>query len=348
MEQESQGTSSTPVTRVDEVADQRRERRKLRRTKRQEENLKKKVEEIRKPRNQKISLITADTYNKLKVDCPAEKGVFNKRLKSAQTQFALTDFIVNKEKPKAKKVSGTTVPKLRKGKVREIPKRRNLSKLKKAIIDIRNKRKREAEGEETTEKDNSEREAKEEQELEAIPEPDQSLQSPPQDLDLSGLITYSRRFRSYCDHENNPEIAGVAENILQDLFRFQDRAYEKNQIKARAHRRYVVGFKESMRSLEVNKVKLLLIATDLEPSPGEGGLDEAVEKLKEICKEKSIPYCFPLQRRKIGYLLYKKAPISCVGVLDISGSEENFKKCLQHLKKNRISLVKRMESLKIK
>lgn len=60
------------------------------------------------------------------------------------------------------------------------------------------------------------------------------------------------------------ELCSLTEALLRDLFRFQDRAYHKNQIKARAARRYVVGFKETQRQLNVDKVKLLIIAPDLE------------------------------------------------------------------------------------
>lgn len=66
------------------------------------------------------------------------------------------------------------------------------------------------------------------------------------------------------------DLCKTTEQLLKDLFRFQSRAYDKNQIKATAHRRYVVGFKETNRQIQIRKVKLLLIAPDLEPNEGEG------------------------------------------------------------------------------
>lgn len=77
-------------------------------------------------------------------------------------------------------------------------------------------------------------------------------------------------FHSYCDHLITEELCKLTEQLLKDLFRFQSRAYEKNQIKATAHRRYVVGFKETNRQLQIRKVKLLLISPDLEPNEGQG------------------------------------------------------------------------------
>ena len=68
----------------------------------------------------------------------------------------------------------------------------------------------------------------------------------------------------YCDNLTSSELLSLTEALLRDIFRFQDRAYNKNEVKARSQRRFVVGFKESMRQLDIGKVKLLLIAPDLE------------------------------------------------------------------------------------
>lgn len=86
------------------------------------------------------------------------------------------------------------------------------------------------------------------------------------------LIKLSSYIYSYCDHLITEDLCKITEQLLKDLFRFQSRAYEKNSIKATAHRRYVVGFKETNRQLQIRKVKLLLISPDLEPNEGEGKL----------------------------------------------------------------------------
>lgn len=286
-----------------------------------------------------MAVISNNTYQRLLLKDDTElpqRRTKNKHLRAQQTEFALTDFIVKKEakvKRDRRRTSGTTVKLLKRGKVREIPKAKSLSRLKRAIVAIRERRRVEADTPAIQEEE-------EKQEDGDCP--------PPIAEAIGPLITYSRKFRPYCDHANSPEIRTHADALLQDLFRFQDRAYDKNQIKARANRRYVVGFKEVQRSLEVNKVKLLLIATDLEPNPGDGGLDETVEGLKTVCREKSVQYCFPLLRRKIGYLLFKKAPISCVGVLDYDGAEEHVTALMQIVTRGRRTLVEGLKELKIK
>lgn len=339
------GPSSVPND--EDKVNQRRDRRNTQKQKRKEENYKKKLESLKNTTSQKLTLITEKTFQKLQdkdADAYQQKDVKNKHFRAAQSKFALDDFLVKTppEKPKSRhQIPGTIIPSLRKGKVREIPKKKALSRLKRAIIEIRGKRRK------LMSKVNSEFEEREE-EIQLGTQNEHESDSPKTTLNPTDSITFSRKFRSYCDHANHPEIREHAEKLLSDLFRFQDRAFEKNEIKARAHRRFVVGFKEVERSLNVNKVKLLFIATDLEPNAGKGGLDETVERLKALCKAQSIPYCFPLQRRKIGYLLYKKAPISCVGVLDYSGSEENVKNLMRVVRKQRVPLIRQMQSLELK
>lgn len=128
--------------------------------------------------------------------------------------------------------------------------------------------------------------------------------------------------------------------MLSDVFRFQDRAYNKNQIKGRAQKRFVVGFKETCRQLDIGKLKLLIIAPDLEASIEigkhtlftyqihqsantllAGGIDDTIAAMKTKCEEQEVPYVFALRRRKIGYILLKKVPVSCVGVINYEGTE---------------------------
>lgn len=85
-------------------------------------------------------------------------------------------------------------------------------------------------------------------------------------LQLSSSILHTEIFTltRYCDNLTTPELLSLTEALLRDIFRFQDRAYKKNEIKATSKKRYVVGFNESMRQLDLGKVKLLIIAPDLE------------------------------------------------------------------------------------
>lgn len=249
-----------------------------------------------------------------------------------------------------------------KGKVREVPKPKQLTALKKTIVHSRETRKaniNHPENEfgtgfindpEPTKKDNDE-----DHETETVP---QSLSSSSKPNIQNG--PFSRKFRTYCNNLISPELCDATESLLRDIFRFQDRAYNKNEIKARAHRRFVVGFKETQRQLEIDKLKLLVIAPDLEPTSTEqfegsdprnrngfhfniifnfeylvGGLEALVEQIKAKCDEKEIPYVFSLKRWKLGRILLKKVPVSCVGIINADGSEENFAKVKVLLREQR-------------
>ncbi|CAD7002794.1 unnamed protein product [Ceratitis capitata] len=114
--------------------------------------------------------------------------------------------------------------------------------------------------------------------------------------------------------------AQLTEQLLRELDRFQKRALTLNAIKAHAHRRFVVGFREAKNFLLINKVKLIIIATDCEKS------GEEVPATKY-----SVSFC--IASAAISIRLFKKAPIGCVAVLDYDGAREIFLNLLENLEK---------------
>lgn len=72
-----------------------------------------------------------------------------------------------------------------------------------------------------------------------------------------------------------------------------------------------------------------------------GGLDELVENLKATAIKFGIPYIFSVKRRRIGYLLFKKVSVGCVGILDYDGSEENVKKLKEIVNEERENYKKK-------
>lgn len=95
------------------------------------------------------------------------------------------------------------------------------------------------------------------------------------------------------------------------------------------------GISEILKHLELKKIKLLIIAPDLEPNSGPGGLDATVEKIKSIAKEQKIPLMFSLKRRKIGRTLLIKMPVSCVGILNYDGCSDIVSEVLVELNNER-------------
>lgn len=148
----------------------------------------------------------------------------------------------------------------------------------------------------------------------------------------SQLKIHSRKFRDYCDHCLLPEIFTSTKALLEDIVKFHDRQFARSPLKATAKRRHVTGIKEVRRFLVLRRIRLLVIAPDLEPS---GELDQVVAQLKELASVNGVPYVFALGRRQLGFALKKKVPVSCVGVLNYDGTEHNFHNLMSAVEKAR-------------
>ncbi|XP_070497209.1 selenocysteine insertion sequence-binding protein 2-like [Chironomus tepperi] len=240
--------------------------------------------------------------------------------------YSLTDFIVTKKK-NVKKRKKTFVKKIssqpvKKGKF----KRKKPSTLKKKILKERIKKK--LQNEEHLEKIEEVVEELEELKIEEkeVTNCDQQVNQP--------IVQHSRNFRDYCDHFSTPEIKHYSEIVITDLFRYQTNKYQENPIKAKANRRYVVGFNEVKKFLHVERLKLLFIAPDLEKNPQ---IDKLVAEIKEMADKSKTPYVFGLKRRKLGFLLIKKVPISIIGIFDYQGTTENVNILLDLVKQEKLS-----------
>lgn len=135
---------------------------------------------------------------------------------------------------------------------------------------------------------------------------------------------HSRRFREYCDNTTSQELSESVDKLLRKLNFFQKRAYQLNNIKAKSHRRIVVGFREVLVHQKINKIKGVIIATDCEKCDFEDGIDNLIEEIKENCKKSTVPCVFAMHRRQLSYVLFKKCPIACVGIVDFDGAQDEF------------------------
>merc|ERR1719431_1263556 len=139
---------------------------------------------------------------------------------------------------------------------------------------------------------------------------------------------HSRKFRSYCTHLLSPDLDSTVSLLMADLVRFQDKQHAKDPVKAKAKRRFVVGLREVAKFLKVKKIHCIILAPDIERVETEGGLDDAVSKLIADAKAQEVKTVFGMNRRKLGKLCLKKVPVSCIGIMNYQGSDENYKKML--------------------
>lgn len=94
---------------------------------------------------------------------------------------------------------------------------------------------------------------------------------------------------------------------------------------ARMKKRLVAGLREVTKQVERNRVKIIFLAPDIQRCPETGGLDEAVKRLLDTARRMDLPIVYALSRRKIGRVLLKKVPVSCVGILNYQATEETWK-----------------------
>ncbi|XP_022213921.2 selenocysteine insertion sequence-binding protein 2 [Drosophila obscura] len=302
-------------------------------------------------RSDKLSIIDHTTFQNIQNDgaqtAPrmlAQSSKYKNKHKKDELQGTLFDFLVKSRKTqKQNKARKLKRPRLtitkplywprRKGKTRINP-RKKVTRLKKLICSYRRLKKQKMS---TVEIPDYEEELREKLECLLLDTEDPSTQEeqklPTKEEHLADQVhpIHSRRFRSYCDNCTRPQLKQLTTQLLKDVNRFQKRAYVKNEIKARAHPRFVLGIREALARLRIKKVKLLILATDCEICPGEHGLDETIDGLKELCQQQTVPYCFSLVRRELSYALQKRAQISCVAILDYDGANATFNDLLREL-----------------
>jgi selenocysteine insertion sequence-binding protein 2 len=76
----------------------------------------------------------------------------------------------------------------------------------------------------------------------------------------------------YCDNSLTVPLNGAVRLLLKDIVKFQDRQYHRDPVKAFAKRRYVLGFREVKKHLQLRRLKLIIVAPDLEVAKVKGVL----------------------------------------------------------------------------
>jgi len=74
----------------------------------------------------------------------------------------------------------------------------------------------------------------------------------------------------YCSNDNCGVLQEKVKAFVKQIYRFQTKAHFRDAEKAKIHRRYVLGLRETDKYLKLRKLKLIVIATDLEANSEEG------------------------------------------------------------------------------
>lgn len=68
---------------------------------------------------------------------------------------------------------------------------------------------------------------------------------------------------SYCDNCINEELNNATSKFIKEIVHFQEKLYKRDPIKGCSKRRYIVGFHEVTKFLKVDKLKLVIIAPNI-------------------------------------------------------------------------------------
>mmetsp|Transcript_27900 Transcript_27900/g.42916 ORF Transcript_27900/g.42916 Transcript_27900/m.42916 type:complete len:438 (+) Transcript_27900:141-1454(+) len=120
---------------------------------------------------------------------------------------------------------------------------------------------------------------------------------------------------------NNEETSQLLIDMLGELMRLQQRAAAEKNSKAR--RRLVMGLREVARGIRAHKVKMVIMANNLDQY---GAIDEKLQDILNLAREEEVPVLFELNKRKLGKAIGKTIKISVVGIQSADGAFEQFKK----------------------
>eukprot|EP00039_Didymoeca_costata_P000461 m.45627 g.45627 ORF g.45627 m.45627 type:complete len:478 (-) comp10275_c0_seq2:720-2153(-) len=249
---------------------------------------------------------------------------------------ALTVDIPSSQKQKTKsqpkgQSQNPTEPLQRRGKERETPKVKKPSQLKKVILKERESRKAASDNCQVLEKEESVQvEADEMDQLSSSGPAEEMATDDQQELRerFAKKSIHSRRFREYCSQTLNKTLDADVKKFLDKLRGFQERSNQRDPMRAKINRRYVMGLREVTKHLKLNKIKCVLMAPDVEKIKSDGGLDDAIKLILDTCAEKDIVVIFALSRRQIGRALKRPVAVSVVGILNYQGAQDIFKDIL--------------------
>lgn len=168
-------------------------------------------------------------------------------------------------------------------------------------------------------------------------EPASQLQTPYANQPDVKQQIHDAGFRDYCSQLIDRQLDELCIQFLLALKRFQDRKKQQlqnNPERARQKRRFVHGIREVTKHLRLQRLKCVLIAPDCQSIESQGGLNDAIHQIIDLCQQQNISYVFTLNRQKLGRCLNKISRITTVGIFDYSGAEEIYKQIVDITQEN--------------
>jgi selenocysteine insertion sequence-binding protein 2 len=129
--------------------------------------------------------------------------------------------------------------------------------------------------------------------------------------------------RTYATLTNDDSVKVILIEMLGELMRLQRRAIENNNTKAK--RRIVMGLREVARGIRSHKVKMVIMANNLDEY---GVIDEKLQEILDLSHENEVPVFFEFSKRGLGKAFGKTIKIAVAGIQNADGAHQEFKKLI--------------------
>ena len=121
---------------------------------------------------------------------------------------------------------------------------------------------------------------------------------------------------------NDEQVKPLLTEMLGELSRLQKRAMEENK-NTKTRRRLVMGLREVARGIRSHKVKMVVMANNLDQY---GAIDAKLQEIIDLAKAEGVPVFFEFTKRTLGKALGKTIKIAVVGIQSADGAHQQFKK----------------------
>jgi selenocysteine insertion sequence-binding protein 2 len=131
--------------------------------------------------------------------------------------------------------------------------------------------------------------------------------------------------RPYAKLASDETIKTTIIEMLSELMRLQRRALEENNVKAK--RRLVMGLREVARGIRSHKVKLVVMANNLDEY---GVIDATVQSIIDLAQKEEVPIYYELNKKALGKAVGKSIKVAVVGVQSPEGAHQQYKKLISY------------------
>jgi selenocysteine insertion sequence-binding protein 2 len=126
--------------------------------------------------------------------------------------------------------------------------------------------------------------------------------------------------REYAKLVNDERVRPLLVEMLGELMRLQKRAMEEKNAKAK--RRIVMGLREVARGIRSHKVKMVVMANNLDQY---GAIDEKLQEIIDLAYSEGVPLFFEFTKRSLGKAVGKSIKIAVAGIQNADGAHQPFK-----------------------